>query len=81
MLTHKVVYLCPMVGGQTHDKKLADAQAIAYPPGATLGKDTGFQGYEPEGVLTFQPKKAKRPSIEYGRCLAERNHCWNPDHR
>ena len=36
---------------------MADEAAIAYPPGATLGKDTGFQGYEPSNVLTWQPQK------------------------
>lgn len=57
--SRKVVYLSPTEMGKKHDKKMADENAIAYPPGATLGKDTGFQGYEPKGVLTFQPKKAK----------------------
>lgn len=76
----KVVYLSPTVGGQTHDKKLADEQAIADPTGAPLGKDTGFQGYEPPGVPTFQPKKAKRPGVEYGRPLAEREYRWRTDH-
>lgn len=56
----KVVYLSPTEMGKKHDKKLAEAQAIAYPTGATLGKDTGFQGYEPEGVMTFQPKKSQK---------------------
>ena len=55
--TTKVVYLGPTVAGKTHDKKAADAAQIDYPPNATLGKDTGFQGYEPAGVLTRQPKK------------------------
>ncbi len=54
----KVAYLSQSVPGQQHDKKMADAVAIPYPPGATLGKDTGFQGYEPAGVFTFQPKKS-----------------------
>src|SRR5258706_15491600 len=36
---------------------MADEAAIVYPPDATLGKDTGFQGYEPSRVLTWQPKK------------------------
>ena len=27
---------------------------------ATLAKDTGFQGYEPAGVLTRQPKKNRK---------------------
>jgi hypothetical protein len=30
---------------------------VAYRTNTTLDKDTGFQGYEPEGVLTTQPKK------------------------
>jgi Helix-turn-helix of DDE superfamily endonuclease/DDE superfamily endonuclease len=55
--TNKVVYLGPTVAGTMHDKKAADAAQICYPTNATLGKDTGFQGYEPAGVLTRQPKK------------------------
>ena len=58
--TQKVVYLSPTEMGKKHDKKIADEQAIVYPRGATLGKDTGFQGYEPPGTLTFQPKKNRR---------------------
>jgi hypothetical protein len=41
-----------------HDKKAADEASLTYPLNATLDKDTGFQGYEPEGVLTRQPKKS-----------------------
>jgi hypothetical protein len=55
--TGKVVYLGPTVAGKTHDKKAAEETPITYPPNATLDKDTGFQGYEPAGVLTAQPKK------------------------
>jgi len=55
--TGKVVYLGPTVAGKTHDKKAADEAPIAYPANATLDKDTGFQGYEPAGVLTQQPQK------------------------
>jgi DDE superfamily endonuclease len=55
--TTQVVYLGPTVAGKMHDKKAADAAPIGYPTNATLGKDTGFQGYEPAGVLTRQPKK------------------------
>lgn len=36
---------------------MADENGIVYPHGATLGKDTGFQGYEPASVVTHQPKK------------------------
>jgi Helix-turn-helix of DDE superfamily endonuclease/DDE superfamily endonuclease len=58
--TPKVVYLGPTIAGQTHDKKAADAAQICYPTNAMLGKDTGFQGYEPAGVLTRQPKKNRK---------------------
>ena len=55
--SRQVLYLSPTVAGSQHDKKLADQQALVYPAGATLAKDTGFQGYEPTGVVTYQPKK------------------------
>jgi len=59
-LTSKVVYLSPTVAGTTHDKKAADKAEMIYPINATLDKDTGFQGYEPERVLTTQPKKSPK---------------------
>lgn len=62
--TGKVVYLSLTVAGHMHDKKMADEAAIVYPTNATLDKDTGFQGYEPEGVLTRQPKKTARQGTE-----------------
>ena len=55
--TNKVVSLGPTVAGKKHDQKAADEAQIRYPTNATLDKDTGFQGYEPAGVLTRQPKK------------------------
>lgn len=58
--TGKVVYLGPTVAGKTHDKKAVDDAQVAYPTNATLDKDTGFQGYEPPGTLTMQPKKNPR---------------------
>lgn len=58
--TSKVVYLSPTIAGRTHDKKAADEAKMTYPRNATLDKDTGFQGYEPEGVLTQQPKKSPK---------------------
>ena len=57
--TSKVIYLGPTESGSKHDKKAADEAAISYPAQATLDKDTGFQGYEPAGVLTRQPKKSR----------------------
>jgi hypothetical protein len=55
--TDKVISLGPTVAGKTHDKQAADEAPMCYPTNATLDKDTGFQGYEPAGVLTRQPKK------------------------
>lgn len=57
--TGKVVSLGPTVPGNMHDEKAADAAAIVYPVNATLDKDTGFPGDEPEGVLTAPPKKSR----------------------
>ena len=62
--TRKVVYLSATAEGKKHDKKLADESQIKYPKNASLTKDTGFQGYEPEGVLSEQPKKNARQGIE-----------------
>jgi len=59
--TERVEYLGPTEAGKVHDKKRADQAKIAFPPGATLGKDTGFQGYEPI-PLAFQPKKSQKAS-------------------
>jgi len=58
--TRKVSYLGPTLAGKTHDKKAADAASIVYPGNATLDKDTGFQGYEPAGIRTAQPKKSRQ---------------------
>jgi hypothetical protein len=72
--TTKVVYLGPTVAGKKHDKKAADEGEIAYPTNATLDKDTGFQGYEPPGVLTRQPKKTQRPGVERRRQVPSSPH-------
>ena len=58
--TGKVVYLGPTLPGKTHDKKAVDETPVVYRPNTTLDKDTGFQGYEPGGVLTTQPKKSPK---------------------
>jgi hypothetical protein len=55
--SQRVDYLSQTYDGKTHDKKVADQESIQYPHHATLTQDTGFQGYAPQGVLTFQPNK------------------------
>ena len=54
---NRIDYLGRTCPGKTHDKKIADEEGISYPPGATLYKDTGFQGYEPAVKKTCQAKK------------------------
>ena len=58
--TGKIKGLSSTVEGKKHDKKLADETGFRFPAGSKLWKDVGFQGYEPEGVETFQPKKKPR---------------------
>src|SRR5215472_16806197 len=55
--TRKVNYLSQTYEGRRHDKKIVDEENPTYPTDINLYKDTGFQGYEPEGVKTFQPQK------------------------
>ena len=65
--TKKVVYLSETVEGKKHDKKLDDESHLSYPKNASLTQDTGFQGYQPKGVLTQQPKKSKRTRTDTNR--------------
>jgi DDE superfamily endonuclease/Helix-turn-helix of DDE superfamily endonuclease len=57
----RIDYLSQTYPGKAHDKKIADEEGIAYPPTATLYKDTGFQGYEPAVKKTYQAKKKATP--------------------
>jgi hypothetical protein len=56
--TKRIAYLSQTYPGKMHDKKVADTEALSYPENATLYKDTGFQGYEPQVRETHQPKKS-----------------------
>src|SRR6516225_2242314 len=51
--TRKVNYLSQTYEGRRHDKKIIDEENPTYPTDISLYKDTGFQGYEPEGIKTF----------------------------
>ncbi len=55
--TKKIKGLSPTEPGKIHDKKLADQEQYRFPAGSKLWKDTGFQDYEPDEVITYQPKK------------------------
>ena len=49
-------YLSGTYGGRVHDKRICDEEAYQFPP-CGLFQDTGFQGYKPDHVDTYQPKK------------------------
>jgi hypothetical protein len=55
--TQKGAYLSQTYEGKKHDKNMCDEEHPTFPRNSTLCKDTGFQGDEPEGVITDQPKK------------------------
>jgi len=63
----RIDYLSRTYPGKAHEKTIADAEAICYPPGAVLYKDTGFQGYEPAVKQTRQAKKKAAPRETHGR--------------
>lgn len=63
VITHrrgKVVFLSDTFEGKKHDKAICDEEDYQFPLGSKLWQDTGFQGYQPEGVTTMQPKKKPR---------------------
>src|SRR5262245_39866296 len=53
----RVLFLSGTYPGATNDKRIADEEHLRYPPGTTLYKDAGFQGYEPAVQQTCQAKK------------------------
>lgn len=55
--TKRIGFLSQTYAGKVQDKKMADTEHLVYPRHSRLGKDTGFQAYEPRGVETYQPKK------------------------
>jgi hypothetical protein len=56
----KIIYLSGTYEGKKHDKKICDDEALVFPEKTIVNQDTGFQGYEPEGVIIKQPKKKPR---------------------
>lgn len=63
--TKKIVVLGRTHPGKDHDKHLADSDDCRFPEGSLLTQDTGFQGYQPNGVLIRQPvKKPKGKELD-----------------
>ena len=63
----RIGFLSQTYAGKTHEKKIVDTEAIAYPPGTVLYEDSGFQGYEPAGTKTCRAKKKATPRGTHGR--------------
>jgi len=55
-----VCYLSKTYPGKRHDKRICDEEGYRFPRNSQLFQDTGFQGYAPEEVITYQPKKKPR---------------------
>jgi hypothetical protein len=66
--SREVKYLSQTHEGKKNDKKICDEEQPTFPSGSMLYQDAGFQGYEPAGVKTVQPKKKPR-----GRELSAKN--------
>src|SRR6476660_1442136 len=58
--TRKIKALSRTRPGKTSDKRTADEEHYRFPARSKLYKDTGFQGYEPLKVRTYQPTKKPR---------------------
>lgn len=58
--TRKIKALSRTRAGKTNDKHIADQEEYHFPARSKLWKDTGFQGYEPPKLRTYQPKKKPR---------------------
>ena len=56
--TKRIGYLSQTYAGKIQDKKIVDRERIVYPRGARLHQDSAFQGYDPHGCETYQPKKS-----------------------
>jgi hypothetical protein len=51
-----ILFVSRTFSGKVHDKRIAD-ESYTVPRGFTLFQDTGYQGYQPEGVRIIQPQK------------------------
>ena len=55
----QVLYVSPLYEGKKHDRSLIADENLRFPENVILIQDTGFQGFEHEGIL-FMPKKKPR---------------------
>jgi hypothetical protein len=73
--------LGPTIAGKTPDNKAADAVPLASPTNATLAKDPGVQGYEPQEGLSTPPQKSRKARpCAWGRSASiasSPGHAWS----
>lgn len=63
-------YLSPTESGSMHDKALADAYPLLFPPHSVLKQDLGFLGHAPANVIVEQPfKKPKNQELSFSQKL------------
>ena len=55
----EIIYVSPLYEGKKHDRQLIADEALSLPCNITLIQDTGFMGFEHEGMV-FMPKKKPR---------------------
>ena len=59
-VSRTVCYLSQTYPGKRHDKRICDEEGYRFPRCSQLLQDTGFQGYAPQEVIIYQPKKKPR---------------------
>ncbi|MCB9104835.1 MAG: hypothetical protein H6633_11405 [Anaerolineales bacterium] len=59
-VSRTVCYLSQTYPGKRHEKRICDEEGYPFPRCSQLLQDTGFQGYAPEDVIIYQPKKKPR---------------------
>ena len=59
-VSYTVCYLSQTYPGKRHDKGICNEEECIFPANSQLLQDTGFQGYAPDNVLIYQPKKKPR---------------------
>ena len=68
-----VEYLSQTYEGTRHDRAICDDEQYEFSDNSTLQKDRGFQGYEPENVITYQPKqKPQNGALSIGDTILNR---------
>lgn len=55
--SREIKWLSGTMEGKKHDKKICDEEAVQFPSGSHVFRDSGFQGHGVEDVVVYEPKK------------------------